>query len=77
MQLEISDWEFNITVEFDFIKGKEASYSGAFGNYLPGEPDEIKNLKVFLNGNDITSFVSKDQLDKITDECFKSVDDED
>lgn len=39
--IEIDDVDREIEIEVSFSKGHDAYFSKSFGNYLPGDPDEI------------------------------------
>lgn len=67
-------------IEFDYFKGTEAEYNSRHGNYLPGDPTEISNVKVFLShvGKrlEITKFLSKSEVAEVETICWDSIEDE-
>lgn len=56
--------EFEILLQGDYTKGYDAYFSKSFGNYLPGEPEDVTDFKVYLVKLDEQN---KEQLLDITD----------
>lgn len=81
----IEDIEIKITVECEgeYKSGTKDRYDSAHGNYLPGDPPEVDNFKVFLSRVivdqrrvervDITSFIDNDQLEDLKSEYMQII----
>lgn len=56
---------FVVQCEGVFRRGKPARFDNSFGNWLPGEPDEVSKFKVYINSHgiktDITSAISTEE----------------
>lgn len=67
----------SILVDFDFQKERPEQFKGEYGNYLPGDPATIKNLRVSLQhiGKtiDITKFLDKNEIAAIESEIWDNI----
>jgi len=58
------DHELDLLCVGDYIKGTESYFDKSFGNYLPGEPEDVLNFKIYLTKMDKEN---KEQLLDVTD----------
>lgn len=69
-----------VEIDFKYLKGTDPEYNSRHGNYLPGDPTEINDIKVFIANQgkriEITKFLGKDEMAEIETLCWDSVENE-
>ncbi len=59
----------NVICEGSLSRGTSARFSHVFGNWLPGDPEEVLNFRVYIdNGKerlDITNFLTEKERSKL------------
>ena len=72
--------EIEVEVQGDFLKGKPSQFNSQFGNYLPADPAEVKNMKVFLVKDnmriEITKFLPQMDLEYLESEFISAKEEE-
>lgn len=58
----VTGFEFEVDFSAEIGGGSKAFFSPSFGNWLPGDPDEIQDVEISYNGIDITKVVDVDSL---------------
>lgn len=64
-----TELELEVTGEVNL--GSEDRYSSSFGNWLPGDKPEVKDLKVLLSGVDITKAFNQAELEEFEEELIE------
>lgn len=57
--------EFHLEVNYSFSPGSKSHFAKQFGNWLPGEPPEVKITSVMLGTQDVLKGLSKEDVDKL------------
>lgn len=69
-----------VTVDGEYKKGFKDYFDRSFGNWLPGEPDSVEDLSVYVEGNghkiDITEALSQDELNDLEDRFIEACNEE-
>lgn len=58
VHLRDQDW----TVRGEYTRGSEPYFSPSYGNYLPGDPDDLQDIEIAPDGHD--GHLEYDELDR-------------